>query len=93
MIILYLVSLIVGHAWLLQAINLANYIPSAQKDLVVLYNNSSAMYEKAAMYSDALIDASIVLSMDVKHIKARIRRGRVYEAMVSRHCVCVYVCI
>jgi hypothetical protein len=53
----------------------------------VLYNNSSAMYEKAKMYSDAILDSNIVLSMDPKHTKARIRRSRVYEALVSHRTI------
>lgn len=65
-----------------EAIELATFLPSAQKDLVVLYNNSSAMYEKAKMWADALLDSNVVLSMDPRHTKARIRRSRVYEATV-----------
>jgi hypothetical protein len=41
------------------------------------------MYEKAKLYQDAILDSNVVLSMDPKHTKARIRRARVYEAMVS----------
>jgi hypothetical protein len=41
------------------------------------------MYEKAGELDKSLLDINEVLSRDVFHIKARTRRGRLYEAQVS----------
>lgn len=41
------------------------------------------MYEKAGEFDKSLLDINAVLSRDVFHIKARTRRGRLYEAQVS----------
>jgi hypothetical protein len=38
------------------------------------------MYEKAGHYEEALLDINVVLTMDAKHLKARVRRARIYEA-------------
>jgi tetratricopeptide (TPR) repeat protein len=65
-----------------EAIKLAEKLPSVSKDLVTLYNNSSAMYEKAGIYDEAMLDINIVLHMDTSHIKARLRRARIYETQV-----------
>lgn len=62
-----------------EAINLAPSIPSASRDLVTLYNNRSAMYEKGGEIEEALMDITVILSMDPKHIKAIVRRGRIHE--------------
>ena len=66
-----------------EAIKLAEHVPSASKDLITLYNNSSAMYEKASVYDEALLDINIVLHMDNKHTKARLRRARIFDIQVS----------
>eukprot|EP01035_Chromulina_nebulosa_P020192 gene20192-26210_t len=63
-----------------EAIDLASHIPSASKDILTLYNNRSAMYEKANEFQKALSDITVVLAMDIKHLKARSRRARIYEA-------------
>ena len=73
-----------------EAIKLAEHVPSASKDLITLYNNSSAMYEKAGVYEESLLDINIVLHMDNKHVKARLRRARIYEAQVNL--VLIYWC-
>jgi hypothetical protein len=39
------------------------------------------MYEKAGEFNMALLDITIVLTLDSHHIKARARRGRIFEAM------------
>lgn len=65
-----------------EAIKLAEHVPSASKDLVTLYNNSSAMYEKAGVFDEALLDINIVLHMDSQHVKARLRRARIFDAQV-----------
>jgi tetratricopeptide (TPR) repeat protein len=65
---------------LTDAINLSAKVPSAQKDLLTLYNNRSALFEKTGAFDSSLRDISVVLTMDPHHIKARTRRGRVYEA-------------
>lgn len=53
------------------------------KDMLTLYNNRSAMFEKSETFPQALEDILIVLSLDPLHIKARIRRARIYEAQVE----------
>ena len=65
-----------------EAIKLAEHVPSASKDLVTLYNNSSAMYEKAGVFDEALLDINIVLHMDSQHVKARLRRARIFDQQV-----------
>lgn len=65
---------------LTEAVDLAKLIPSASKDILTLYNNRSAMYEKMGEYDKSLNDINFVLEMDTFHIKARVRRARVYEA-------------
>jgi tetratricopeptide (TPR) repeat protein len=50
------------------------------KDLIALYNNRSAMYEKVSAYQQSLEDIILVLTLDPLHIKARLRRSRIYEA-------------
>lgn len=37
------------------------------------------MYEKSNKYEDSLRDIMVVLTMDPHHLKARVRRARVYE--------------
>lgn len=62
-----------------EAIELASRIPSAGKDILALYNNRSAMYEKGGDFENSLKDIMVVLAMDGKHVKARTRRARIYE--------------
>jgi tetratricopeptide (TPR) repeat protein len=62
-----------------EAIDLASRIPSAGKDLVTLYNNRSAMFEKNNELDASLQDIMIVLALDTKHQKARARRARILE--------------
>ena len=76
------------------ALDLAPLIPSANKNILTIYNNRSAMYEKLNKFDLCLTDIDIVLSIDPIHIKARVRRARVYEAtdkledaMVEHSCV------
>jgi deoxyadenosine/deoxycytidine kinase len=40
------------------------------------------MYEKCNELDKSLNDILVVLTMDPHHLKARIRRGRIYEAQV-----------
>lgn len=67
-----------------EAIQILSSNPSlgSNKDMLTLYNNRSAMYEKHEAYSQALEDILVVLSLDPLHIKARLRRSRIYEAQV-----------
>ena len=53
------------------------------KDLLALYNNRSAMFEKSEVFQKALEDILIVLTLDPLHIKARLRRARILEAQVE----------
>ncbi|KAJ1436684.1 hypothetical protein B484DRAFT_358615 [Ochromonadaceae sp. CCMP2298] len=62
-----------------EAIELAPQVPNASKDIMTLYNNRSAMYEKSEVLDKALTDIIVVLSMDAFHLKARARRARIYE--------------
>jgi hypothetical protein len=41
------------------------------------------MYEKSKDFDKSLNDISVVLAMDPYHLKARGRRGRVYDAQVN----------
>lgn len=64
-----------------EALELARQIPTvSKKDVITLYNNRSAMYEKLGEFQKALSDITVVLAVDNKHIKARGRRGRIFEA-------------
>jgi len=69
-------------AKLTEAIELAPQIPNAGKDIMTLYNNRSAMYEKLNLYDKSLSDITVILTMDPFHMKARVRRARVFEAQV-----------
>lgn len=79
-------KLISGRSWeraiekLTDALELAPRLPSASKDIMTLYNNRSASYEKVGIYDKALLDITIVLAMDPYHLKARARRARIFEA-------------
>jgi hypothetical protein len=42
------------------------------------------MYEKAGDFEKSLNDITVILAMDAMHIKARVRRARIYEAQVPR---------
>lgn len=64
-----------------EAIKLAEGLPGiSNKELITLYNNCSAMFEKAGRFDESLLDINIVLHMDSKHLKARVRRARIFEA-------------
>ena len=63
-----------------EAIDLAQQLPSVAKDILTLYNNRSAMYEKLGEYEKSMNDITVVLALDGTHIKARTRRSRIYEA-------------
>ena len=63
-----------------EAIQLASKIPSQGKDLITLYNNRSATYEKSCDFKQSLSDIGVVLTMDPLHLKGRTRRARVLEA-------------
>ena len=41
------------------------------------------MYEKVGELDKSLNDIMVVLTMDPHHLKARIRRGRIYEVQVE----------
>lgn len=51
-------------------------------NILSLYNNRSAMYEKAEMWEESLSDISVILSMEMGHAKTRVRRARIYEKQV-----------
>mmetsp|Transcript_40555 Transcript_40555/g.59295 ORF Transcript_40555/g.59295 Transcript_40555/m.59295 type:complete len:683 (-) Transcript_40555:343-2391(-) len=53
---------------------------SLNRQIITLTNNRSAMYEKASMPDLALHDCDDILSRDVTHSKARLRRLRILEA-------------
>lgn len=65
-----------------EALELAPRVPNASKDIMTLYNNRSAMYEKLNLFDKSLSDITVILTMDPFHLKARVRRARVYEAQV-----------
>ena len=57
---------------LTEALELAQIIPNANKDILTLYNNRSAMYEKNNKYDEALTDISVILAIEFTHLKARV---------------------
>eukprot|EP00918_Siedleckia_nematoides_P098046 GHVU01214695.1.p1 GENE.GHVU01214695.1~~GHVU01214695.1.p1 ORF type:complete len:783 (+),score=153.53 GHVU01214695.1:348-2351(+) len=65
-----------------EAIDTLPKVPSAASNILPLYNNRSAMYEKsgAEFYDKALNDIALVLQLDARHMKARVRRARILEA-------------
>lgn len=67
---------------LTEAIELAPKVPSGGKDIMTLYNNRSAMYEKLNTFDKSLADISVILAMEPLHIKARVRKARIHEAQV-----------
>jgi len=73
-----------------EAIKLVEQLPSAEKDLTVLYNNRSAMYEKQNLFNDALSDIEVVLFREPHHVKARTRRARIFDAQVGN--IDTYIC-
>ena len=66
-----------------EALELAPRISTSSKDMIALYNNRSAMYEKLGTFDKSLSDITVVLTMDAVHLKARVRRARIFEAQVS----------
>lgn len=65
-----------------EAIDLYPIVTKKGGSLMSLHYNRSACYEKAGIhfYDFALHDVNIVLKSDAKHLKARARRARIYEA-------------
>ena len=57
---------------LTEALELANVLPNASKDILTLYNNRSAMYEKNGNFDKALTDISVILTVEFTHLKARV---------------------
>ena len=47
------------------------------------YRSNHSMYEKAGEPEKSLMDITSVLALDMFHIKARTRRGRLFEAQVD----------
>ena len=62
-------------------------IPSSEtsanllRQQITLYNNRSAMYEKAAIYELALDDCDVILTHEPSHQKARLRKLRILESL------------
>lgn len=44
-----------------------------------MYNNRSAMYEKAGELDKSLADITVLLALNAQHDKSRIRRARIWE--------------
>ena len=63
-----------------EALEVAPLVPSASNKIPSIYNNRSAMYEKLQQYSQSLNDIDVLLALDFTHIKARVRRARIFEA-------------
>ena len=61
------------------AIEIAETMPSLKKQLIILLNNRSAMYERAGNTELALADCDTVLDLDATSHKARTKRSRILE--------------
>lgn len=73
-----------------EAIKLAEQLGgSASNDITTLYNNRSAMYEKCGELDLSLTDIGLVLAMEALHLKARIRRARIYEVQNKIKLSCI----
>jgi tetratricopeptide (TPR) repeat protein len=73
-----------------EAIKLAEELGgSASNDITTLYNNRSAMYEKCGELELALTDIGLVLAMEALHLKARVRRARIYEVQNKIKLSCI----
>ena len=61
----------------------------AANDITTLYNNRSAMYEKCGDLESSLSDIGVVLAMEALHLKARVRRARIYEVQhkIKESCI------
>ena len=55
----------------------------SSKDIISLYNNRSAMYLKEGNEALAMQDITVLLALDSKHIKGRVRRAKIYEEQAS----------
>lgn len=66
-----------------ELIGLAGKVQRGQAEIVTLYNNRSAMFEKIQEYEKALSDIRVMLLMQSDHVRARARRARIYEAQGS----------
>jgi tetratricopeptide (TPR) repeat protein len=62
---------------------------AASNDITTLYNNRSAMYEKCGELELSLTDIGLVLAMDALHLKARVRRARIYEVQNNIKLSCI----
>ena len=54
----------------------------SSKDIISLYNNRSAMYLKEGNVALAMQDITVLLTLDPKHIKGRVRRAKLLEEQV-----------
>lgn len=61
-------------------IELAPQIPGASKEILTLYNNRSAMFEKLGEFEEALSDISVMLCLQPRHVRGLVRRARILEA-------------
>ena len=61
---------------------LAQIVSPSSKDIISLYNNRSAMYLKEENVALSMQDITVLLALDPKHIKGRVRRAKIYEEQV-----------
>lgn len=80
-----------------ELIGLAGKVQRGQAEIVTLYNNRSAMFEKLQDYERSLSDIRVMLMMQPDHVRARTRRGRIYEAQnelnkaVEEYVICNWI--
>lgn len=80
-----------------ELIGLAGKVQRGQTEIVTLYNNRSAMFEKIQEYEKALSDIRVMLLMQRDHVRARARRARIYEAQglleeaVEEYVICNWI--
>lgn len=63
-----------------EALEIAPFVPSATRAIPTIYNNRSAMHEKLGQFPQSLGDIDTLLAVDPYHVKARVRRARIFEA-------------
>lgn len=73
---------------LVQAVSLYSQALSKDGGLVAALNNRALAYLKLGAHTDAEADASAVLQLEPRNVKARLRRGNARWALAPLPCNC-----